>query len=106
MDKGKLKIDVRKSAKAIQAIHDILFLDYEVYNGNKQWDVDMLDRIAEAVAKVIPRPLDSKNDPVKSESPVEKYWCDECQGFIPRPGASLGNKHHNKSCSLYDPKEE
>lgn len=70
MAKRKLKADVRKSVKAVEAIHDILFLEYEGYNGVKEWDVDMLDRIAEVVAKVIPRPPDSKANPLKGNSSV------------------------------------
>jgi hypothetical protein len=33
--------------------------------------------------------------------------CDECDANIPDvAGGSLANKHHDESCSLYDPDEE
>jgi len=51
---------------AIRRIHDLLYLDMkgsqQVYDPEKNWDADTLDRIAEVVAQCIPRPL-----PIKSE---------------------------------------
>ena len=46
--------------EGIQCIHDLLYLDIvddrDVYNPDKEWDVDMLSMIAEIVAAYIPRP--------------------------------------------------
>jgi len=46
--------------EGIQRIHDLLYLDIvddqDVYNPDKEWDVDTLSMIAEVVAAHIPRP--------------------------------------------------
>ena len=94
----KVKIDPKKAVAAIQAIHDVLYLepghDTNVYNGAKEWDLDMLETIADVVAMLIPRPTN-----------VE--FCDECGNAIPvRPGGGLENKHHAESCSLYDARRD
>ena len=48
------------SHPGIQKIHDLLYLDImddrDVYNPDKEWDIDMLSIIAEIVAAYIPRP--------------------------------------------------
>jgi hypothetical protein len=45
---------------AVRRIHDLLYLDMkngrEFYNPEKNWDADVLDRVAEIVAEFIPRP--------------------------------------------------
>ncbi|MFW6061171.1 MAG: hypothetical protein ACOC93_00025 [Planctomycetota bacterium] len=44
----------------LQQIHDLLYLDIvadrEVYNPEKEWNVEMLSTIAEIVADYVPRP--------------------------------------------------
>jgi len=90
----KRKIDPKKAIAAIQAIHDVLYVepghDVNVYNGAKEWDLDMLETIADVVGMLISKPAN-----------VE--FCNECENAIPvRPGGGLANKHHRASCSLHD----
>ena len=44
----------------VRQIHDLLYLDMmnggECYNPEKEWDADILDRVAEIIAEFIPRP--------------------------------------------------
>jgi len=53
---------------AVRQIHDLLYLDLlggqEFYNPDKTWDADILARIAEVVARYIPKP-----QPVKPDGP-------------------------------------
>jgi hypothetical protein len=48
------------SHPAIRRIHDLLYLDTkggrEFYSPDKNWDPDVLDRVAEIIAEFIPRP--------------------------------------------------
>ena len=50
------------SHPGIQQIHDLLYLDIvddrDVYNPDKEWNVDMLSMIAEIVDEYIPRPAE------------------------------------------------
>ena len=54
------------------AIHDLLYLDMkngrEFYNPEKNWDPDVLDRVAEIVAEFIPRPPRSSRSAAKGSS--------------------------------------
>jgi hypothetical protein len=51
---------------AIQQIHDLLYLDIdgtrEFYNDMKNWDAETPDRIAEIIARYIPRPKPVSSD--------------------------------------------
>ena len=99
MAKRTKKIDQKKAIAAIRAIHDVLFLDTNdgdlaFHNGAKEWSVDMLETIADAVGTVIPRPPDAE-------------VCEECGNLIPVvKGGGLANRHHDRSCSLYDAKRD
>ncbi len=50
------------ATQVLREIHDILYLEADGHNGAKEWDVDMLDRIAEALEARIQRPKPVKDD--------------------------------------------
>ena len=94
----KRKIDPNNAVAAIQAIHDVLYLepghDENVYNGDKEWDLDILETIADVVATLIARPANAE-------------VCEECGNTIPaKKGGGLTNRHHTESCSLHDPSRD
>ena len=61
---AQTRLDPKKCVAAVQSIHDILYLDVDdqgnFHNGAKEWSVDMIERIAEAVSAVIPKPRPQK----------------------------------------------
>jgi len=63
------------SHPGIQQIHDLLYMDItddrEVYNPDKEWDIDMLSMIAEIVDEYIPRPTVQIDVSEAIEEPVE-----------------------------------
>ena len=93
MPKKKM-IEPGKAVKVVMAIHDVLYLepghDENVFNGAKDWDLEMLDTIADVVATLIARPANAE-------------VCEECGNTIPvKKGGGLENRHHTESCSLHD----
>jgi len=94
----KKKIDPERAVNVVMAIHDVLYLepghDENVYNGAKEWDLEMLGAIADVVATLIARPTNAE-------------VCEECRNTIPaKKGGGLANRHHTESCSLHDPSRD
>lgn len=75
-------------------------------HGDRAW-LDLGEAYIQACKALGRKPVVEEEDPYDEDDGEESECgeCGECGCDIPQTGGSLANKHHQESCSLYDPDE-